>query len=329
MVKKIIIDTDPGIGVPGADIDDGLAIILALMSPELNVEAITIVNGNVEMEEGTQNALRILELMDRKDIPVARGMDRPLVRDMKPVRAAFNKVLHQGKDNFNQEPLPSLKPVAEHAVDLLITKVMNYPNEITVIAIGPLTNVAMAMLKEPRFAENMQELIVMGGCATMLAQNMTTVAEFNMYSDPDAAKIVFQSGAKITMVGLDVTMDVFFTRDHLQELRNYQSPLVEYIISRSEPWIDFLGKAFPKWEKYQNGCALHDPLAIGVVLDPSIVTIEKAYVDVETKSNLTRGQIVADRGLAIMQPEHDYNVGVCVDVKADEFIILFMNRITR
>ena len=329
MVKSVIIDTDPGIGVPGADIDDGLAIILALLSPELNVEALTIVNGNVEMEEGTLNTLRILELLDRRDVPVARGMDRPLLRDMKPVRAAFNKVLSPGKDIYIEQPLPSLKPISEHAVDLLVSKVMENPGEITVIAIGPLTNIAMAMLKDPRFADNMQELIVMGGCATMLAQNMTSVAEFNMYCDPDAAKIVFQSGAKITLVGLDVTMKVFFTRDHLNELRKSQSPLIEYIISRSEPWIDFLGKAFPKREEYQNGCALHDPLAIGVVLDPSIVTIEKAYVDVETNSDLTRGQIVADRGLAIMQPEHDYNVDVSVDVNDDRFLKLFINRITR
>jgi len=329
MVKRVIIDTDPGIGVPGADIDDGLAIILALMSPELSVEALTIVNGNVEMEEGTLNALRILELMDRRDVIVAQGMDRPLLRDMKPVRIAFNKVLSQGKDNFDEQPLPSLKPVAEHAVDLLVSKVMDNPGEITVIAIGPLTNVAMAMLKEPRFADCVQELIVMGGCATMLAQNMTPVAEFNMYSDPDAAKIVFQSGAKITMVGLDVTMKVFLTRDHLQKLRKFQSPLVEYIINRSEPWIDFLGKAFPTREEYQNGCALHDPLAVGVVLDPSIVTIEKAYVDVETKSDLTRGQVVADRGLAIMRPDQNFNVDVCISVSVDQFIELFIDRITR
>lgn len=329
-MKRVIIDTDPGIGVPGADIDDGLAIILALKSPELSVEVLTIVNGNVGMEEGTANALRILELMGASHIPVAKGMAKPLLREMAPVREAFNQVLSKGKrlsEVGSEQETPTLSSLPEHAVDLLVSRVMSAPGEITVIAIGPLTNVAMAMLKEPRFAENLKELIVMGGAATVLAQNMTTVAEFNMYTDPEAAKIVLHSGAPITMVGLDVTMQVFLTREHLAKIAQYKTPLTEYIVSRAEPWIDFLGMAFPKWPEYQNGCALHDPLAIGVVLDPSLVRTERAYVDVETGSDLTRGQTVADRGLAIMPPSQEPNVNICVEVDTERFMELFISRV--
>jgi inosine-uridine nucleoside N-ribohydrolase len=329
-MKRVIIDTDPGIGVPGADIDDGLAIILALKSPELSVEVLTIVNGNVGMEEGTANALRILELMGASHIPVAKGMAKPLLREMAPVREAFNQVLSKGKrlsEVGSEQETPTLSSLPEHAVDLLVSRVMSAPGEITVIAIGPLTNVAMAMLKEPRFAENLKELIVMGGAATVLAQNMTTVAEFNMYTDPEAAKIVLHSGAPITMVGLDVTMQVFLTREHLAKIAQYKTPLTEYIVSRAEPWIDFLGVAFPKWPEYQNGCALHDPLAIGVVLDPSLVRTERAYVDVETGSDLTRGQTVADRGLAIMPPSQEPNVNICVEVDTERFMELFISRV--
>jgi inosine-uridine nucleoside N-ribohydrolase len=230
-MKRVIIDTDPGIGVPGADIDDGLAIILALKSPELSVEVLTIVNGNVGMEEGTANALRILELMGASHIPVAKGMAKPLLREMAPVREAFNQVLSKGKrlsEVGSEQETPTLSSLPEHAVDLLVSRVMSAPGEITVIAIGPLTNVAMAMLKEPRFAENLKELIVMGGAATVLAQNMTTVAEFNMYTDPEAAKIVLHSGAPITMVGLDVTMQVFLTREHLAKIAQYKTPLISW-----------------------------------------------------------------------------------------------------
>lgn len=331
MKKKVIIDTDVGIGIPGSDIDDGLALILALKSPELEVEAITTVTGNVSVGEATSNALNLLELLGIKCVPIAMGTNKPLLGDVKPIRETYSRALIKNNLRTSQvvsQPKPlRLKPISDHAVDLIISKVMQYPNKITLIAIGPLTNIAIAIRKEPQINRNIKELIIMGGAATVLAHCITPVAEFNMYIDPEAAKIVFHSGIPITLVGFDVTMKVFLTKEYLNMLKSYNSSLGDYVVEQAEPWIAFLQRLFPRRPEFRYGCPLHDPLAVAIAIDRELVETERMYVDIETRGELSRGQVVADRGWAVFPPIGRPNVDVCIDVNTKRFMELLISRI--
>ncbi len=325
--KRIILDTDPGIGTPGADIDDGLAIILALHSPELKVEAITTVNGNVDVDVGTANALRLLDVVGAPAVPVARGSDRPLRGSMRSIRDAFSRALGNGEQAAGVGPT-ARKVHDRHAVDLVVDLVRSNPGEITFVAIGPLTNLAAAIHRDPSVSRDLASVVIMGGAATVLAQNMTTVAEFNMYVDPVAANVVLRSGATIDIVGLDVTMQVFLTKTDVDRLKMQPTALAMWIADRALPWIDFLGRAFPDRPEYRDGCALHDPLALAALIDPGLVTFEPAVVAVEERSRLTRGQMVADRGLAIMRPSTAPNARVATAVDVAGFKDLFLSRLT-
>jgi len=328
MKKKVIIDTDIGIGISGSDIDDGLALILALRSPEIDVEAITTVAGNVSVNEATDCALNLMEILGIEDVPVAAGASRPLLGDIDPIRKVYNTILNKADIKSSWKPKPTkLKCASIHAVDLIVSKVLEHPNEITLIAIGPLTNIAMAIRKEPVITKSIKEIIVMGGAATILPHNVTPVAEFNMYIDPEAAKIVFHSGLPITLVGFDVTMKVFLKEEHLNMVENCNSFLGRYIAEQVKPWIVFLQHLFPDRLEFHHGCPLHDPLAVAVAIDRSLVKTEKMYVDIETMGKLTRGQVVADRGWAIFPPAGHPNVDVCVEVDAERFMELLINRI--
>lgn len=330
--QKVIIDTDVGIGIPSSDIDDGLALILALKSPELEVEAITTVSGNVSVGAATNSALNLLELLGIEYVPVAMGASKSLLGDIKPIREAYSHALIKNNLRTPQvvsQPKPSKsKSVPDHAIDLIISKVMQYPNEITLIAIGPLTNIAMAIRKEPQINGNIKELIIMGGAATVLPHCITPVAEFNMYIDPEAAKIVFHSGIPITLVGFDVTMKVFLTKEYLNMLKSYNSLLGNYIVEQAKPWITFLQRLFPLRPEFRYGCPLHDPLAVAIAIDHELVKRERMYVDIETKGELTRGQVVADRGWAVFPPIGLPNVDVCIDVNTKRFMEILISRIT-
>jgi len=191
--EKIILDTDPGV-------DDALAILLAISSPEIQLEALTTTQGNVILEKATRNALSVLELVHASHIPVARGSVVPLVQ---PLRLSAYVHGESGLGNA-QLPEPMAKPVPQHAVDYLIERVLAEPGEISIFPIGPLTNIAMAIRKQPRFAKAVRELVIMGG-AILEHGNITPQAEFNIYVDPHAAYIVFHSGIPITLIPLDVT----------------------------------------------------------------------------------------------------------------------------
>jgi purine nucleosidase len=193
MTKRILFDTDPGI-------DDACAILLALASPELSVEGLSIVHGNCSLEQATKNALSVLELVDASQIPVAKGCEVPLVQP-----SLLAPETH-GDSGLGYATLPELrtKPVGQHAIDFLIEKILSSPGEFTLVAIGPLTNVALAIRQEPRIVEAVKELIVMGG-AIRHEGNTTALAEFNTYVDPHAAQIVYHSGIPTTLVPLDVT----------------------------------------------------------------------------------------------------------------------------
>lgn len=322
----VIIDTDPGLGEPGSDIDDGLAIALALRSPELDVLALTIVNGNVDVDTGTDVARRLTARLGDPGLPVLRGADAPLRRDMAPLRELFETVLGgEARRSASREPLGPTHE--EHAADFLARAAAARPGEITVIAIGPMTNIALALQRHPAFARDVRELVLMAGSATTYAQNITVVGDFNAYADPEALDIVVRSGAPIRMVGLDQTSRVLLSHGDAAALRQDGGDFARWAADCADAWISFLARAFPNRPEHQDACFLHDPLVVGAVIDPAICTWADAEVQVETRSDLARGLVVADRGLAL-RPKGATNARVAVDTDLDRFHELFMTRLS-
>jgi inosine-uridine nucleoside N-ribohydrolase len=324
---SVIIDTDPGLGEPGSDIDDGLAIALAIRSPELQVLGITTVNGNVDVSTGTDVARRLTERLGIPDLPVARGAATPLARDMAPVRAMFHAVANEPVEDRHSIPgRTKLGPTtAESAADFLARTTRELPGEITVIAIGPMTNIALAIEQDRSFARNVAELVLMAGSATTYAQNVTVVGDFNSYADPEALDIVMRSGAKIRMVGLDQTSRVMLTRDDAESLRAPENPFSLWVADCTDAWIDFLGRAFPNRPEHVDACFLHDPLVVASVIEPAICAWDEADVQVETRSELARGLVVADRGLAL-RPMGAPNARVAIDTDVATFRGFFLQR---
>ncbi|WP_010531379.1 nucleoside hydrolase [Lentibacillus jeotgali] len=275
MKKKIIIDCDPGH-------DDAMAILLAASGvSNLQIEAITTVAGNVGVGKNTKNALRICDLSGLHTVPVAMGADRSLIRE--PLEAAH---VH-GESGLDGTGLPKepIKKVADaHAVDVLIEKLLASDGDITLVPIGPLTNIAIAMRKEPLIIPKINEIALMGGGTY---GNRTPAAEFNIYADAEAARIVFESGTPIKMFGLDVTHQALATPDKLEELTAIDSPAAAAVADM----ITFYSGAY---KGNFAGAALHDPCPIAYLIDPSIFELKKARVDVETKGEFTYGMTVAD-----------------------------------
>ncbi|MCU1570157.1 MAG: nucleoside hydrolase [Naasia sp.] len=322
----VIIDTDPGLGEPGSDIDDGLAIALALRSPELDVLALTIVNGNVDVHTGTHVARDLLDRLGVPGLPVVQGASEPLERDMRAVRSLFAAVLGATE---SPAPLELRGPsTEEHAADYLVRIAAQRPGEVVVIAIGPMTNLAMAIQRDPSFAGNVRELVLMAGSATGYAQNITVVGDLNAYADPEALDIVLRSGASIRMVGIDQTSQVMLTHADAESLRRTGDPFAEYAANCTDGWIDFLGRAFPGREEHRTACFLHDPLVIAAVTHPHLLTWQLADVQAETESELARGLVVANRGLAL-EPAGPPNAEVAIATDVDGFRRLFLSRISR
>jgi inosine-uridine nucleoside N-ribohydrolase len=269
---RVIIDTDPGV-------DDALALLLALRSPELKIEAITPVAGNVPLDLTLPNALRMVEIAGRTDIPVAAGARTPLVRRL--VTAAYA----HGENGLGGAvfPEPTTKPVAMPAAEMIREIVRKYPGEVTLITIGPLTNVATALNSDPELAGLVRGLVIMGG--SLSGGNITPAAEFNVYVDPEAARIVFQSGIPVTMVGLDVTRKTSLTDEHVRTLEAAQNP-----VSQAAAKIGRNAINHNREGRYLVGPNMHDSLAVAGFLDPSILKFQDYYVDVETTGELTAGE---------------------------------------
>jgi purine nucleosidase len=325
----VIIDTDPGLGEPGSDIDDGLAIALALRSPELEVLGLTVVNGNVDAFTGVNVARQLTTRLDVPDLPVLLGATNPLRRDMGPVRALFNAavpdVAHLRFD-ASTEARPTSR---QHAADWMVDQVRRRPGEITVIAIGPMTNLALAIQSDPSFAGNVRELVLMAGSATTYAQNLTVVGDFNAFVDPDALDIVMRSDARISMVGLDQTSKVVLTHQDASRLRaiSAHDPFGAWAADCTDAWIDYLGRAFPHRPEHVDGCFLHDPLVVATVIRRELCEWQPANVQVETVSDLARGLVVANRGLAL-EPLGTPNAVVAVDTDVAAFREFFLTRIS-
>ena len=319
--KKIIFDTDPGS-------DDALALMLALNSPELDVRAITVVPGNVTASQGLENALRMVSLANRCDIPVAAGAQHPLFQKL--ITAEF----WHGKNGLANVELPASKcKVNPHfGPDLIIEMVHAAPHEITLVPVGPLTNIALAVLKDPSIVPLVKEVIIMGGAIT--GGNVNAAAEANIYNDPEAAQIVFQAGWPLTMVGLDVGDKTLFSQKYLDQLGQTHGPVNDFIYAVGKYLVD-LSAQFGS-----PGSPMYDPLAVGVAIDATMVKAPEMHVDVETRGEFTRGETVANRhGMVERNVLHGDryviegidkiapNAKVCIDVDADRFLQLFVSRI--
>jgi purine nucleosidase len=306
MPRKILFDTDPGI-------DDACAILLALASPELSVEGLSIVHGNCSLEQATTNALSILELANGSHIPVAKGCELPLVQ---PSLLAPETHGDTGL-GYARLAAPRASPIRGHAVDFLIEKILAAPGEITLLAIGPLTNIALAIRQEPRIVQALQEIIVMGG-AIRHEGNTTALAEFNTYVDPHAAHIVYHAGIPTTLVPLDVTYQCLLTRGDVKRLQQTDSAITRFIIDATRFYMEF-------HDEYQKieGCVINDPLALALTFAPELCIYREMPVDVDLSGGISMGKTVADFYNYGKKPP---NMKVALDVRARDFIDLFIER---
>lgn len=319
--RKVIIDTDPGT-------DDAIAILLALNSPELDVRALTVVPGNVTAQQGLENALKLVSLANRCNVAVAGGAEHPLFQKL--ITAEF----WHGKNGLANVELPASKCKADprFGPDLIIQMVHEHPHEITLLPIGPETNIALAVLKDPTIVPLVKEVIVMGG--SISGGNVNAAAEANIYNDPEAAQIVFQAGWPLTMAGLDVGNATLFTRRHVEQLAKTHGPQNDFMVAVTKFLVELS-------EKYGfAGSPMYDPLAIGAAIDPTIVKTQAMHVDVETRGDFTRGETVANRQNAVERnvlhgdryiiegvDQVAPNVQVCTGVDAERFIQLFISRL--
>jgi purine nucleosidase len=306
MPKKIIFDTDPGI-------DDACAILLALASPELSVEGLSIVHGNCSLEQATKNALSVLELANASHIPVAKGCELPLVQ---PSLLAPETHGDTGL-GYAKLPEPRIRPTVQHGSDFLIEKIMSQPGEVTLVAIGPLTNVALAIRQEPRIVKAVKELIIMGG-AIRYEGNTTALAEFNTYVDPHAAHIVYHAGMPTTLVPLDVTYQCILTPDDVKKMRQVDSPITKFVEDSTRFYMEF-------HDEYQSiqGCVINDPLALALTFAPELCTYQELPVDVDISGGIGMGNTIGDFYNYGKKPA---NMKVALGVKPREFMDLFVER---
>lgn len=319
--RPVLIDTDPGT-------DDAMAILLALNSPELDVRALTVVAGNVPEPQGLENALRLLSLAGRCDIPVSGGAPRPLAQRL--ITAEF---VH-GKNGLADIELPASTCRADKRFgpDLIVELVHAMPGRLTLVPVGPLTNIALAVLKDPGIVPLVKEVVIMGG--SISEGNVTAAAEANVYNDPEAAQVVFDAGWKVTMVGLDVTHRTNFGRAHLARLARTHGTENDFATRVMAFLIDLSAKFGGE------GTPMHDPLAMGVAIDPSFVKTAHMRVDVERRGEFTRGATVGNRHNSVERNERqgdryvmtgidrvEPNAWVAVEVDAERFMSFFIDRL--
>jgi inosine-uridine nucleoside N-ribohydrolase len=319
--KKIVFDTDPGT-------DDAMALMLALSSPELDVRAITVVPGNVTAEMGLENALRMVSLANRCDIPVAGGAKHPLFQKL------ITAEMWHGNNGLANVDLPPSKCKADthFGPDLIIELIHKYPHEITLVPVGPLTNIALALAKDPSIVPLVKEVIIMGG--SISGGNVNAAAEANIYNDPEAAQLVFQAGWPLTMSGLEVGNKAMLSPKYLEQLSKTHGPINDFIAQVGKYLVDLslkFGSA---------GSPMYDPSAVAIAIDPTLVKTQDMHVDVETRGDYTRGETVGNRSgyveRNVLRGDHYVieaidkvtpNTKVCVDVDADRFLQLFVSRI--
>lgn len=303
--KKVIIDCDPGI-------DDSLAIMLALKSEELEVVGITITSGNVHAKKGAENALKILKELNRLDIPVYIGSCDPLERELITAEDTH------GSDGLGESFLPKVEGISykERAIDFILETLKE--DDITIIALGPLTNIAVALEKNRDLMRNMKELVLMGGAFNSFG-NCSQVAEFNFWVDPHAAEKVFRDlKKKITMVGLDVTRQCVLTPNYIEMIKQFNEPLGELIVKITRFYVDF------HWEQERTlGCVINDPLAVAYFINPELCSGKEYYVDIVTEGKAIGMSLVDEGNFYKEKP----NCLVLTEVNSKAFMEMFLTRI--
>ena len=319
---RLIIDTDLAMGTVGSDPEDGMAILYALNAPGVQVDGLTLVHGNVPLSQSWPNAHHLLTLVGRPDLPVHAGAALPRDPGRRRLQAAW---LAQ------RATVPQIVPAVEQpgapggtAVEFLCRTVLEAPGQITVVAIGPLTNIAAAIETEPDMGTAMASLVIMGGTVAVPG-NVTPAAEFNIWMDPEAADIVFRSGAPITMVGLDVCHQTSFDRDRAARLRRNGSPLAEFVAGAAEAWIDVREQLFPEHEALH----LYDTLAVAAAIEPDLLDTRPALVEIETSDGPAQGMTVTYQNDILRQflTDRDPNAEVAVGVDSARFAKYFNERV--
>ena len=308
-MKRIILDTDPGV-------DDALAFMLALGSPELEVEAVTTVAGNVSHEKGHRNAKQLLEFLGRTSVPVCRGADKPLLKEMRHAEE------FHGKTGLGDAalPEPTMSSDPRSAAHMITHKAEELGRDLTLVAIGPLTNIAAAILSEPSLPGSVGGLVIMGGAFNLTPYglgNANAVAEFNIWHDPEAAKIVFNSGIPLICAGLDTTTHPEY---------RMSAAMFEEIKAKDTPRSRLIEDLCSGLVKRFNGFSLHDPMAVAYAVDPTMFRTEKHRVDVETAGELTRGMTVVDRR-HYHRVREGANAEIIVEADAGRFHRLIMERV--
>lgn len=299
MRRPVIIDCDPGV-------DDAVALFMALAADNLEVRAITSVAGNVSIDKTTKNALKLVEYAGR-NVKVARGASRPISKE--PITAEHvHGVSGLGKMVI---PEPQNEIYHKNACDTIYEEALLLGGELEIIALGPLTNLAMTLMKYPDIKNKIKQVTIMGGSAGM--GNDTPAAEFNICADPEAAKILFESGIAITMVGLDATNKAMIMEEELQEILSYNNKPAEFTAKSMLNFLDFC-------RSYGfEGAVLHDPAAVAAAIDGSLIKTRHLHVDVETKGEFTKGKTVVD---IYMVTGKEPNIHVALDIDRERFINL-------
>ena len=310
-MQPVFLDVDMGV-------DDALAIILALRSPEVELMGISTVFGNVPLGQATRNALQVLELMERDDIPVYVGADEPLVRQ--PVYA---EAVH-GKTGLGvaELPEPEMLP-AGNALDFLVAALEGRPGEVIIIATGPLTNLALVEQQQPGILDQARRVLVMGGALAEVG-NITPVSEFNSFADPHALHYLIKVGINMTLISLDVTHRLGLAAEVIEaRLSGRDDALASFVRDATRTVIDF------EREHYGfAGLHLHDPAAVALAIDASLCQSETYALDVETTGELTAGQVVVDRRPLIRDEEREgYPIDCAMGVDVERFMQLFTHRV--
>ncbi len=309
MPIPVLIDTDAGV-------DDALALVLALRSPEIRVHAVTTVAGNVDVRKCTRNVLALLHILRGEDgVPVAEGASKPLLRKLVTAPEVH------GRDGFgNARPAirSTRRKEGEPARDVIVRLAQRFGRKLTIIALGPLTNIAIALKSHPHTMRNIGHLVSMGG-AFRVAGNTGPVAEFNYYVDPEAAHQVLNSGIRITVVPLDITQQVVLMRRELERrAARRANPISKTILRMTKLYMQY----HLRTEGFFGGF-LHDPLAVAAAVQPSLVQTQRVHVDVETRGILTRGMSVAD----FRKQSRGQKVDVALKFDKEEFLKLFHERL--
>jgi purine nucleosidase len=291
MVPKILLDIDNAITMPAQDTDDALALALALVSPEIELVGITTCAGNCRTAQSTRNTLHLLEAADASRIPVIQGRSAPFIRDREP---HFRYLEHKAAgpqarywEHLPALPAPDLKPLAQPAHEFIIKTLARYPGEIIIIALGAFTNLALALLIEPGLADNIRQVVHMGGAFQPSAGEpfvwstpdipddiWQTTLRFNTSFDPEASAVVFRSGAPLTFIPANVTSRVFQRPDHLDRLRRIAAPFQQFLHDYSRPWVNWSIA-----ERKLPGAHMHDPLTVATTIDPTFCRWETFFVD--------------------------------------------------